>query len=251
MAGVEDDKNRYRMNNHYYWIHRSRDGFRKEIAVLREVVVGRLLPTFALIDQESEAKVEAAWERLNATADDKSDEADAAEAAEQAGVAHYLALVDAKQGLLNLFAVALHHLVEQQQITVLRQELVLRDETVSLAMLSVTEFVKRLAAAGIKVAESTSWLEIEELRNVANAAKHAEGRSAQWLWSNRPEIFTASSLRGDAPLFQGPSRWLFQPMTGQDLYVTTDDLERYFRAANKFWQEFEDALASKAQPDRI
>ena len=217
--------------------------------MLRDLVVERLLPTFSQIDQESEAVAEAAWERLDATADDKADEADAAEAAEKAGVAHYLALVDAKQGLLNLFAVALHHLVEQQQITVLRHELFQRNEAVSYKMLSVAEFVKRLAAANIKFAASTSSLAIEELRNVANASKHAEGTSAEWLASNRSDIFTAPSLRADKRLFQGPSRWLFQPMTGQDLYVTTDDLERYFRAADQFWQEFEEALASKVQSE--
>jgi hypothetical protein len=233
------------MNNHYYWIHRSRDGFRKEIAVLRNVVLERLLPTFAQVDQESEAAAEAAWKQLNATADD---ELEAGEAAEEAGVAHYVAMENARQGLLNLFAVALHHLVEQQQITVLRQELFLRDETLTYKMLSATEFVKRLAAAEIKVAESTSWQKLEELRNVANAVKHAEGSSAEWLRRNRPQIFTAPFLRGD-PFFQRPSRWLFQPLTGQDLYVTKDDLEQYFCSADDFWQEFEKALVSKLQTE--
>ena len=206
------------MHNHYYWIHRCRD-FRKEIAVLQEVAVQRILPIWALTDQESETNAEVVGARLNVGGDHES------ESDEEPEFAHYVAMENAHQGLLNLLAVALHHLVEQQQITVLRQELFLRDETVNYQMLSVTEFVKRLAAADIKVAESASWLEIEELRNVANAVKHAEGPSAEWLRNHRPKIFTAPVLR-DEPFFQGPSRWLFQPMTGQDLYVTSDDIAR-------------------------
>lgn len=234
------------MRNFHYWIHRSKAVFRTEIAVLCKIIDERLLPTFVSIEKEADAVSDEAWKRYNTDAGPDSDPATAAEAAHDLGVSHYIAMVDAKQGLLNLFAVALHHLVEQQQITVLRQELILCGELVD-SSLNVAEFVKRLAYSDIKIESFDSWLEIEELRNVANAAKHAEGKSAKWLRNHRPEIFTPTCLRAEAQLMQRPNRWLFQPLSGQDLFVTPDDLKRYFRAAESFWLEFEKALTSEAQ----
>lgn len=221
--------------------------FRKEIAVLREIIDERLLPTFASIEKEADIISDEVWESYNTDAGPDSDPSIAAESAHDAGLYHYIAMVDAKQGLLNLFAIALHHLVEQQHIKMLRQELIPRGEPVNLSNLNVAEFVKRLADSDIKVESFDSWPEIEELRNVANAAKHAEGKSAEWLRNHRPGIFTPTCLRAEMQLMHRPNRWLFQPLSGQDLFVTAEDLERYFRAADNFWREFEDALTSKAQ----
>jgi hypothetical protein len=241
------------VRNHYYWIHWSRSEFRRQIAVLREVITARLMPTFDSIENEADAISDETWERLNAIGDPDGDLGMAAEAAEEAGVAHYLTMLDAKQGLLNLFAVALHHLVEQQQLTVIRQELLPNCEDTSKQLLKVAkfptpEFVKRLKDSGIEVETFANWGAIDELRHVANAVKHADGSSAEWLRDHCPETFTPPLVRGQAqPFIQNPIRWPFQPMSGQDLYVTTDDIERYFRAAEGFWREFEDALVSKAQ----
>ncbi|HAF12795.1 MAG TPA: hypothetical protein DCK93_02855 [Blastocatellia bacterium] len=230
-----------RMRNFHYWIHCSKTVFRREIAVLRKIIDERLLPTFASIEKEADAVSDEAWKSYNTDAGPDSDPGMAAEAAHDAGVCHYIAMVDAKQGLLNLFAVALHHLVEQQQFVVLRQEFDAR------APWTLCEFVKRLDASAIKVKKFSSWDDITELRKVANTAKHAEGKSAEWLRNHRPEIFTPTCLRAEAQLMQRPNRWLFQPLSGQDLFVTADDLRRYFRAAESFWLEFEEALTSKAQ----
>ena len=236
------------MHNHYYWVHWSRDVFRKEIAVLYEVIAKRLLPSFDSIDDEADAVSDETWERLGAVSHPDTDAGMDAEAAENAGLRHYEAMVNAKQALQNLFAVALHHLIEQQQMTVLRQELLLRDKDITEQTLKVTEFVKRLSDAGIGVETFAAWPTIKELREVANAVKHADGRSANWLRDNHSEIFIPPCVRGTAQSsIPNPIRWPFQPLSGQDLYVATDDLDRYFRAAEGFWREFEQALASKAQ----
>jgi hypothetical protein len=236
------------MYNLHYWIRCSQTTFRKQIAVLREVIENRLLPSFATIEKEAEAISEETWKRLDAAAGPDSDPGIAAETAEDAGVSHYLAMYDCQQGLLNLSCVALYHMIEQQQLTVLRQELIPHDEVITFQLLKVEEFIKRLADVDIKVKAFGSWGEIEELRHLANAVKHAEGKSAESLRNLRPEIFTPHCFRGDAqPFFKGPNRWFFQPLTGQDIYVTTGDFQRYFDAADTFWREFADALAVKAQ----
>jgi hypothetical protein len=236
------------MHNCYYWISWSQSVFRKQVAVLREVITERVLPTFTSIENEADAISDKTWERLGEEGGPYSDPARDAELAENAGLTHYLYMVDARQGLLNLFAVALHHLFEQQQLTVLRQELIPRGENPTEQILKVAEFVKRLRDSGIDAETFTSWHELQELRNVANVVKHADGPSANWLRSHRPEIFTPPSFRGTEKLFvPNPIRWPFQPLSGQDLYITADNLERYFRAVEKFWREFEEILALKAQ----
>lgn len=176
------------MRNYYYWIHWSESVFRKQITVLREVIAERLLPTFTSIENEADAISDDTWERLGAAGGPDSDPASDAELAEDAGLTHYLSMVDARQGLLNLFAVALHHLFEQQQLTVLRQELIPRGEDITERTLKVEEFVKRLEDSDIDVTTFVSWLELKELRHVANAVKHADGWSADWLRNHCPEI---------------------------------------------------------------
>ena len=222
--------------------------FRKEIAVLYEVIAKRLLPTFASIEDEAEAISDETWERLGALSGPETDPGMGAEAAENAGLRHYEAMVNAKQALQNLFAVALHHLIEQQQLTVVRQELIPHGENISAKNLAVTEFARRLSAVNINVDACSAWPTIKELRNVANTIKHADGYSADRLRSEYPAIFTHPYLRNQTQLFvPNPARWPFQPLSGHDLYVTTDDLDRYFRAADDFWREFEQVLVSKAQ----
>ena len=233
------------MPNAPYWVRFSQTVFCNQIAVLREVIEKRLLPTFAPIEKEADVISKETWHRLDAAAGPDCDPGVGAEASQDASVRHYLAMRDAQQGLLNLFSVALYHMVEQQIVVVLRQEL---NPQANPESWKLCEFVKRLANLDIKVTDFTSWADFSELRLVANVAKHAEGSSAKKLRCARPEIFTAQSMREMAELFlQGPTGWLFQPLAGQDLYVTIDDLRRYFAAADKFWQEFADALAVKAQ----
>ena len=237
------------MNNHYYWIYRSRDVFRKRISVLREVITRRLLPTFDLIDQEADKISDEMWQRLNAIDDPDGDPAMDAEAAEEAGISHYIAMDDAKQGIQNLFAVALHHLVEQQQLTVIRQEFLKTSEKigefVSKNPKIYVEFAKHMRKSGIEITAFSSYAKLDELRLLANTVKHADGKSAEELRTKRPDIFVPPQLaKAGQPSIQNPSCWPFEPLSGQDIYVTANDLEQYFDAADSFWREFEDALTS-------
>lgn len=143
--------------------------------------------------------------------------------------------------MLNLFAVGLHHLVEQQQLSFLRRELVPWGEELDPSQVRVSEFKRRLRKSSIDIASYPCWTKMTELKLVANAVKHAEGDSAERLRSARPDIFTEPSIRHKQELVEwGPTRRLFSPLSGDDLYVAESDIGAYFNAAEDFWK----ALAS-------
>ena len=51
------------------------------------------------------------------------------------------------------------------------------------------EFQKRLKDIGIDIVAFSSWTKIDELKQVANAVKHAEGDAVQRLHGLRPDFF--------------------------------------------------------------
>lgn len=78
-----------------------------------------------------------------------------------------------------------------------------------------------------------AWNDIDdELRLVANVAKHGEGRSSRNLKKIRPSLF-------DPPAREGAS---FDPMFGNQLYVTIQDLKRYTDLIVNFWKEYTEIL---------
>jgi hypothetical protein len=225
------------MHNALFWAGFIQDVFLPQILALQETVFNRLLPAFDRIDQEAEEASRRAYEQFASRPGPDTDLADIAEAAHEAGVDRYLTLVGIRQGVLNLFAVALHHLVEQQQLVLLRKELRSRRDEDREDLLNVGEFLSRLQAAGIDPTAYEVWDTLCELRNVANVVKHAEGRSAEALRSSRPDLFQRPSIRGDDRFGDSASiRYVYQHLSGDDLYVTPDDLERYFDAAIAFWE---------------
>jgi hypothetical protein len=70
-----------------------------------------------------------------------------------------------------------------------------------------------------------AWSTIDELRLVANATKHAEGRSAEQLREKRPELFRYPPM-GEMFLGNAP-RPITQPLAGEDFYVTPEIMEEY------------------------
>ncbi len=217
-----------------WWID---DTFIPALTTLREVISGRLLPTFDNLDKEAERISADAWERLGSRAGPDSDPGDLAETAEEAGINHYLMLSDTRQGLLNMFAVAIYHHVEQQQITLVRRELLPPDAEDEPSKMKPEEFVRLLQEASVDVTAFPQWEKLHELRLVANVAKHAEGPSAEELEKIRPDLLVAPSFRPEGLHFPQGLRHMYQPLSGDDLYVAPPDLEAYFEAAIGFWRE--------------
>ena len=91
-----------------------------------------------------------------------------------------------RQGVLNLLAVGLHQLLEQQQVFFFQRELAKKEKE----RFGPTTLKERLLAEyGI---DSTSFgcaAKVYELRVAANAIKHGPGSSARTLAELRPDLF--------------------------------------------------------------
>uniref|UniRef100_UPI0025F33DD7 hypothetical protein n=1 Tax=Thiohalocapsa sp. TaxID=2497641 RepID=UPI0025F33DD7 len=78
---------------------------------------------------------------------------------------------DVRQSLINLTAVGLSHLFEQQLRHFLEQaHLVDAGERID-----YNEYKKRMTEVGFPIEDAESWACIQELRHAANVVKHAEG----------------------------------------------------------------------------
>jgi len=227
------------MRNALFWARYIRDVFLPELSLLQRAVLTRVLPAFDNIEAEAGSAEWEAWERLSAVAGPDSDPAALAEQARDAGIDRYLMMKSIRQATINLFTVAVHHLVEQQQLFLLRREFLPLGETDQHALLKPREFITRSNVAGVNIESLDGWPELEELRFVANAVKHAEGPAVALLRSRRPDLFENPVLRQEADFTFLTAQWeVYRPLFGEDLFVTEPDLDRYFRAAEQFWQAY-------------
>jgi len=157
------------------------------------------------------------------------------------GSTPYLLLDGIRQGMLNLFAAALYHAFEQQIMLFHRREVLKPAEENDHALLTLSEFQSRLARSGVDIKTFSSWAKIEELRLVANAVKHAEGNSAKRLHTLRPDMFQNPHL-DQLGLPKTRNSRIFQPLVGEDLYVSLTDIHDYCETLTTFWQELSDAM---------
>ena len=219
-----------------FWADYISNVFLPYIGVIRRTVFERLLPSFESVDKEADSVMEETWKRLGQRAGPDTDPGDLAEAAHDAGVDYYVMVAAAKQQALNLYTVGLHHLLEQQQLQLLRRELLPRDEEDSVRLLNRNEFVTRLLEQGIDPTAYESWNSLEDLRFAANAIKHAEGQAAQTLKTRRPELFVYPLFRGDE-VFGGMAeiQKVYSPLAGEDIWIAESDLSGFFDAVDAFW----------------
>ncbi len=211
--------------------------FLPAVMMLRDFISRNLLPAFGGVEEEVERVRSEARERLSVSADpDRDDWGDLSERAYDAGITYHEEAMGARQGVLNLFAVAIYHQFEQHQVTLMRRELTaaLGDNDVP----NVSEFAALvLKKSAIDVTGFSEWPKLDELRLVANVVKHAEGRASSELENIRPDMFRHPLIRNEPLFFRSKTRrQVFGPLSGQDLYVTEVDLDGYFEAIIGFWQ---------------
>lgn len=230
------------MNNAEFWARHVEDVFVPHLGAFREAVFKRVLPAFDNLSEEAQEMANEARRKLLTSASLETDPADLAEAAHEQGLYHYQVMSDVEQTLVNLIPVAIHHIVEQQQLFILRRELLLPDEERNGRLLKRDEFVKRLRSVGIDPAAFPSWACLEELRSVANAVKHADGSSVDELRTLRPDLWSPPAVRDHSTTWDLSKTAVYQPLGGQDLYITKSDLEKYFDHAERFWRDFTEAL---------
>lgn len=209
-----------------------------------EVLEQRFLPTFDAIDQEAKSATDAEWERLmHLQGDPDQDPSALAEQAFEVGLVHYEAMSDIRQSLLNTYAATLYHAWEQQLLAFHRREVLHPAEENDNALLNLKVFKERLNAAGIDITKLPTWNQINELRLLANAVKHADGSSADELKQLRPALFEhPSTTEFGLPQFQGVRR-VYTPLSGDDIFVTLDALKSYCSALVQFWSELANVLS--------
>ncbi len=114
------------LRNELYWAEVIRREFVEETRTFGQALKDRILKTFDNVEREAEKLEKEEWERLlQAPADeDGGPGMDVlAETAEDKGVSFYLTMTSLRQGLVNLFAVALYELFLQHVMILHRKEL--------------------------------------------------------------------------------------------------------------------------------
>jgi len=151
-----------------------------------------------------------------------------------------------RQGIVNLFCVGLYHLFEQQIASIFKITRTSPHETKR--GYSFSEFIDAEIARALRIKTFSSWPNIEELRNVANCAKHGDGDktkdASNWLRSNHPRLLGEFARIPDDEV---SLRLLgvTQPLFGEGLCVSQQDFMRYADAIKQFWAELLNTLRQR------
>ena len=222
------------------------DYFRQAIRQLQGFRVGvleKVVPAFEGIAEDAERAIEAEHERLGPMSayDAQIDMSYVADMAMEHRITVYETMFGVRQGVLNLLAVGLYHLFEQQQLFFLRRGLLSRGED---GPLKVAELEKRLGECGVEYQSLSCAGKLHELRTAANAIKHAKGRAGDKLAKLRPDLFNEPGSGNDAESSpaavwaqQRAQHLLYTPLAGDGLYVSERDLSEWCDAAIAFWEE--------------
>lgn len=229
------------MRNAQFWASHIRATYLDQLSTFRDVALNRVLPSLPDIDVDK-AYTEAG-ERLSKSPDLACDPGDVADRALDEAIDRYVMRMWVRQGITNLLAVGLHHLVEQQQLHLLRRELLCSSDEDNHDFLKVKEFYKRSSDCGVCPGDFADWAKLAELASVANAVKHAEGRSAAKLRNVRPDLFQPPKSRDALGAgLPSPNSSIYQPLFGEGIFVSETDLALYCQAAEGFWQEYAERL---------
>lgn len=198
------------------------------------IVLPDILSSFRGLEERAENVSSAEFERIGASAVWQHVDGDmsvAAEAAFDAGVAFYQLMTDSRQATVNLLAVGLFHLVEQQLAQITTDALFHGLTPLTDAKLSKIYAWYR-DELELDLADFEQWSRIDgELRLIANTVKHAEGTSARELRAIRPTLFEDPVLAR----YSKASDWMKQvplsavngPLMGDGFYLSDDVLHDY------------------------
>ncbi|WP_066736096.1 hypothetical protein [Cupriavidus sp. D384] len=234
------------MNDGQHWHRYFRTTFIRHFERTLEALERRILPAFANIEAEATEIQRSNYNELmsrsgNPNVDPFSAGEAAAEAATEAGYDHYSGMDAVRQALLNSYGAILYHAWEQQLLAFHRSNVLHPREQDDHRLLNLKIVQVRLQNLGIDIAALPAWTTLDELRLLANAVKHADGASAETLKAMRPELFEAPTLEGlglEIPY----TRRVFKPLSGEDIYLTLDDLRRYGRSVIGFWEQLAEVL---------
>ena len=200
------------------------------VRVYGQWVEERIIPLTSQLTAMADAIESQAYQELMsqpAGEDYSGDGSEEAELAFDVGLSFYENITAMYQGTLNLFAAGLFHVIEQQ-LADLTRDGAFDIEGSDTTLQSIVDWYKQ--HFHLDLTQCPSWSLIDELRLVANTAKHAEGPSATKLRSIHPELFQNPLVRKDPdiPVFHMP---VHLPLGGDGLYVKGDDFRNYHKSA--------------------
>ena len=153
--------------------------FKPQLSAIVDALEDRVIPTFEGIQDETDRTAQNALEKFSSSSSSiYEDAADAYEDVYQEGVSYYILTIGIRQGIVNLFTVALHHAFEQQLVRFVYRR-VLQDHEHVAERPSLGKCRAQFRQIGIDVEHFQSWSRVDELRLVSNAVKHAKGKSSK------------------------------------------------------------------------
>lgn len=203
--------------------------------VYQESILTDVLAGFVNIETRADEVAEAAFNRMAsrpATDDFDGDMSREAEAAQEEGQLYYDAMCGLRQATINLMTAGLFHLLEQQLANVC-YDTAFRDYRLKEAKLDliVTWYRQQF---DLDLQKLPQWPTIDELRLLANAAKHAEGSGAKQIRKLRPDVFRNPLLDNMGLKWSLSNEPLRLPLAGDDLFVTEAMFAEYATTALEF-----------------
>jgi hypothetical protein len=201
-----------------------------EVVSYEECVTQRVLRSFDRLDEESNEKANALLNSVSLGGEDSDYDSAATWARDKAS--NWASTVSSIYwGMIALLTGGLFHLFEQQVAFALRESLQTSNSDYAKGkQIQVDDFTSWLKINGIDVGKFPQWPKInQELRAVANVAKHAEGGSATTLRVLRPDLFT---IPGTDVMLSGA---VDRPIAGDGMFVPEDEFKSYAKAVRKFW----------------
>jgi hypothetical protein len=229
--------------------------FRHEARYLAAYVTNvrsEILPSFADLTTRANAVEEREYQRLckqPAPEDFDGDLSGCAEAAWEAGMFYYSTMEALRWTLLALCSAGLYHSLEQKLAALCHDASFGVKPPLAELVKGVLPWYKKYLRIDLR--NLPAWKIVDELRLVANTAKHAAGKSAEHLRAIRPDLFEDPRLREALPAhpFMYETTRVLQPLAGEDLFVSEETFAAYGDAVCDFMDQI--AHRFEANPDEL
>lgn len=229
------------MPGYEFWADYFRTVFTPQVDAFANALSRRVLPSFDNLDEEGRRIEEEEYQRLCALSGygAEPDLASLAERARDVAITYYVTMHEIVQGIVNLFAVGLWHLFEQQLAHFARHALPYTWDPPNPPFGDVQGALREMT---LDVTRLLSYPRVEELRWLANCVKHGDGTSCTQLRARRPELFAPSGTTDLLPSPPFADLPVIAPLGGEDLYLTTEGFKGYTDAVKAFWSELASEL---------